>query len=253
MTNAQPRKVVIIGALSAMAEATARLHATDGADLFLLARNALRLDQVAADLRARGAGRVDVQAMDLAETANAAEVLVRAREALGGQLDAIYLFYGVLGDQAETEKDADALAHLIEANFTSAAEWCRASANLLEEQGRGVLAVVGSVAGDRGRQSNYAYGATKAGLAAFVQGLAHRLAKTEARAILVKPGFVDTPMTAAFEKKGALWAKPEAVARSIKQAVERGGPSVLYVPFFWRWIMLVIRLVPTNIFHRTKL
>jgi NAD(P)-dependent dehydrogenase (short-subunit alcohol dehydrogenase family) len=112
--------------------------------------------------------------------------------------------------------------------------------------------VIGSVAGDRGRASNYVYGATKAGLGALVEGIAHRLARSGARAVLIKPGFVDTPMTAAIANKGVLWAKPEAVARTIVAAAER-GPPVVYTPWFWRGIMLIVRNTPSFVFHKTNL
>src|SRR5262249_36559014 len=129
---------------------------------------------------------------------------------------------------------------ILRVNFTSAAEWCLATADLVEAQGHGSLVVVGSVAGDRGRQSNYIYGAAKGGLGLLVQGLAHRLTRCGGRAVVVKPGFVDTPMTAGTQKGGPLWAKPEAVAAIIKRAAENSGP-VVYAPGFWRWIMLAVR------------
>ena len=115
-----------------------------------------------------------------------------------------------------------------------------------------MLLVIGSVAGDRGRRSNFIYGACKGGLARLVEGIAHKLAPLGARAVIVKPGFVDTPMTASFEKKGLLWAKPEAVAEVIAKAAERGGP-VVYAPAFWRWIMLVIRHLPTFVFAKLNI
>jgi NAD(P)-dependent dehydrogenase (short-subunit alcohol dehydrogenase family) len=115
--------------------------------------------------------------------------------------------------------------------------------------------VIGSVAGDRGRRSNYVYGAAKGGLGILVQGIAHRLASSGARAVVVKPGFVDTPMTAAITKKGLLWAKPQRIAEIIIQASTPKAPRspVIYAPYFWRWIMYVVRFMPNFIFHRTQL
>jgi short-subunit dehydrogenase len=130
--------------------------------------------------------------------------------------------------------------------------WCLAVANQLEFARCGTLVVIGSVAGDRGRQSNYIYGATKAGLGILVEGIAHRLAGSGATAVLVKPGFVDTAMTAHIEKKGALWSSPQKVAAQIRKAAA-GSRPVTYVPGYWRLIMSVIRSVPSVIFHRTKL
>lgn len=112
--------------------------------------------------------------------------------------------------------------------------------------------MIGSVAGDRGRASNYVYGASKAGLRALVEGIAHRLARSGARAVLIKPGFVDTPMTQGIPNKGLLWARPEAVAKVIVAAADR-GPPVVYAPWFWQGIMLVVRNTPAFIFHRTNL
>jgi decaprenylphospho-beta-D-erythro-pentofuranosid-2-ulose 2-reductase len=173
---------------------------------------------------------------------------------LGG-VDVVLLAYGALGDQACAEKNPAEAQQLLHVNFTSAAAWCLAAANVLEGQGKGRLIVIGSVAGDRGRGSNYIYGAAKGGLGILVQGLAHRLARTEARAIVIKPGFVDTPMTANVAGKGLLWAKPETIGRTIVRLADHGAPrsAVVYAPGFWRWIMLVIRNVPTTIFHRMRL
>ena len=112
--------------------------------------------------------------------------------------------------------------------------------------------MIGSVAGDRGRGSNYIYGASKAGLGVLVQGIAHRLARSGARAVLIKPGFVDTPMTAGVARKGPLWASSETVARTIVASADRGGP-IVYAPVFWRAIMFVVRNLPSTIFHRTRL
>jgi NAD(P)-dependent dehydrogenase (short-subunit alcohol dehydrogenase family) len=128
-----------------------------------------------------------------------------------------------------------------------------ASAAVLERQRKGVLLAIGSVAGDRGRQSNYVYGSAKAALGVLVEGIAHRLAPTGARAVVVRLGFVDTPMTAHLDKGGPLWAKPRDVAVALKRIVERPSRPVVYVPWFWRPIMFVVRSVPTSIFHRTKL
>jgi short-subunit dehydrogenase len=244
--------VVILGATSAMAEAVARLYAAEGASLVLVGRRADRLEEIRADLAARGAAAVQVAAADLAHPADAGASLAGWAGPRGA--DAVLLFYGVLGDQAQAEADPAVARDLLQVNFTSAAEWCLAAANLLEAQRRGALVVIGSVAGDRGRQSNYVYGAAKAGLGVLVQGIAHRLAirGSGARAVLIKPGFVDTPMTAHLPKGGPLWTKPDVVARTIRASVDRGGP-VVYAPWFWRFVLLIIRLIPAAIFHKRPL
>ncbi len=172
-------------------------------------------------------------------------------EILGG-IDMILVAYGQSGDQEFLEVDAPAAAELFATNFTSAAAWCLAAARIFERQSYGTLLVIGSVAGDRGRRSNYIYGASKAGLGVLVQGIAHRLSKCGGRAVLIKPGFVDTPITAGIVKKGPLWSKPDTLGRVIADAAVRGGP-IVYAPSYWRLILLIIRAVPAAIFHRTRL
>jgi len=255
MSAAETRKlkIIVLGALSAIGEATARTFAAERASLLLAGRDNDRLSQVARDLQARGAEKVVPWPVDLAAVDDKASEIERMVAALGGTVDAVLLFYGVLGDQREAESNANELRKLISVNFASAAEWCVASGGVLERQKSGVLLVIGSVAGDRGRQSNYIYGSAKAGLAVLVEGLAHRLAPIGARAVVVKLGFVDTPMTAHLNKTGPLWAKPAEVARILKRIVERPSAPVVYVPWFWRPIMTIVRNVPTALFHRTKL
>jgi short-subunit dehydrogenase len=243
------QRIVILGAASAMAEAAARLWAAQGARIALVGRNGAHLQAIAADLKARGAAETMVTELDCAK-ADARAELGKLASGFAG-LDIVLLAYGVLGDQSACESDPAATADMLQVNFTSAAAWCQAAANLFEAQKSGCLLVIGSVAGDRGRMSNYVYGASKAGLGVLVQGIAHRLARSGARAVLIKPGFVDTPMTAAFPK-GPLWAKADDLGAIIVAAAQKGGP-VVYAPSFWLLIMLIIRNVPSAIFHKTKL
>ena len=247
------KRVIVLGALSAIGEATARLYAGEGAHLVLAGRSAERLQQVASDLGTRGAASTKVWPVDLATATDPAGEFGRMARALGGPVDAVLVFYGVLGDQKRAETDAAEAWSIIATNFTSAAQWCLAAAALLEQQNAGVLVAVSSVAGDRGRQSNYVYGSAKAGLTVLVEGIAHRLAKGKARAVVVKLGFVATPMTAGMNRSGPLWATPDAVARRIKAEAEHGRKPIVYIPWFWRGIMLAVRNVPVAIFHKTKL
>jgi NAD(P)-dependent dehydrogenase (short-subunit alcohol dehydrogenase family) len=167
--------------------------------------------------------------------------------------DQVLLAYGVLGEQGRAESDPDETRRVLDVDFTSAALWIQlAAGHLLKDKQRWII-VVGSVAGDRGRQSNYVYGAAKAGLAVFAEGVAHRLYETPLRVLTVKPGFVDTPMTAHLNRSGPLWASPELVASRIDAAVRRGRSAVIYAPRFWQAIMTVIRLLPRPVFYRTKL
>lgn len=243
------KRIVILGAASAIAEATARIWAAQGARLCIVGRDKDRLDCIADDLKARGAGEVIIAALDCANV-DAKSELNNMVSALGG-LDILLLAYGTLGDQRQLETDPVAAAELMRINFTSAAAWCLAACALLEQRKTGVLLVIGSVAGDRGRRSNFIYGACKGGLSILVEGIAHKLAMTKARAVIIKPGFVDTPMTASF-RKGPLWVGPDAVAKIIARAAERGGIAV-YTPSFWRWIMLIIRHLPTFVFSRLNI
>jgi short-subunit dehydrogenase len=251
VTPTQNRRVIVLGALSAIAEATCRLLAEEGADLGLLARDERRLAVLANDLALRGAGRVATRSMDLAAVPDPARVLDDVTGELGGA-DVVLIFYGLLGEQEQANADLEAARQILSVNFSSQAEWAMASANHLTKlgDGRKVLLAISSVAGDRGRNRNYIYGAAKSGLTTLMQGLAHRSAREGGpRVVVIKLGPVDTPMTATHEKGGALWAQPQDVARSVMRALNRGG-TVLYVPWFWRWIMLIVRAIPTPIFHR---
>jgi short-subunit dehydrogenase len=248
------RRILILGASSALAEQLARLYAAEGAELMLVARRAGALQSIAADLRLRGATRVETALCDFAAIAASeiTETFAAFITGLGGA-DQVLIAYGVLGEQAAEAQDLRLAAAALQVNFCSAALWALAAANHLQAQNSGVLVVIGSVAGDRGRQSNYIYGAAKAGLAALMQGIAHRFGPNGPRAILIKPGPIDTPMTAHMKKGGLMWASAEQVAAQIYRAALRGGPQVVYAPSRWRLIMLIIRLLPTALFNRTKL
>lgn len=247
-----PKHIIILGALSAIGEATARLYAAEGAEILLAGRNEQRLQQVARDLTERGAKECHVWPIDLAKC-DCADEFAKMTTKVGGKVEAVLLFYGYLGSQEVAQNDGDEFRKILVVNFSSAAEWSNIAANQLEAQNSGVLVAISSVAGDRGRQSNYVYGAAKAGLTVLVQGIAHRLAPTNAHAIVFKLGFVDTPMTASIDKGGPLWAKPESIAIKIKAAADNPKAPIVFAPGFWRWIMLIIRSVPTFIFHKTKL
>lgn len=255
MSAATPvRRVVILGALSTMAERTARLLAAEGAAIALAGRGAERLETVAQDLRLRGAAAVTVHDLDLAAEPDKAGRLAVMSEAVGGA-DAVLLFYGTLGDQAVANEDPAEVARIVTVNFTSAAEWATLAVPVLEASAhpRPVVLAVSSVAGDRGRRSNYAYGAAKGGLALFMQGLAHRLAAgSRVRAVCVKPGFVKTAMTAHLAGSGPLWTDADTVARVIRRAMERRQP-IVYAPWFWRFVMLAIRATPSRLFDRVNI
>lgn len=244
-------RVIILGATSAIAEATARLYAKEGADLLLVGRQADRLAAIAADLKLRGATRADIIVRDLAEMKEIDTAFAHFVTTLDG-VDLILLAYGLLGDQAKAEHDLVLTDTLLHVNFNSAVAWALAAAGTLERQGHGTLVVLGSVSGDRGRRANFVYGAAKAELAALVEGISHRFANTGPRAVIVKPGPTITPMTEGFDRKGLLWATPEQIAAVIRRVADHGGP-VAYAPWFWRVIMLIIRFLPASIFNRLNI
>ncbi len=239
--------VVIFGATSALAQATARQLAERGLRLHLVARNAEKLASVAADLSARGASINTTQA-DLDQIDQHDQLL----DSIGG-IEECWFFYGVLPDQQQCEIDWQATATALHTNFTSTASLLTRVANQLASRNRGLIVVVSSVAGDRGRGSNYVYGSAKGALALFCQGLRNRLAPHGVRVLTVKPGFIDTPMTAHVEKKpAALWATPERVANDMLKARD-GRRDVLYTPWFWQPIMCVIRSIPERVFKGLSL
>jgi decaprenylphospho-beta-D-erythro-pentofuranosid-2-ulose 2-reductase len=240
-------RVVILGATSGIAEATARLYAAEGATLLVAARKAERLEQIATDLRLRGAARVEIVTLDLA-AADAEAQLADFAAQLGG-IDHIILAYGLMTDQTAAEKSLRAAAEMIRVNFASAALWALAAANLLEAQGRGSLVVLGSPAGDRGRRKNFIYGSTKAGIGVLVQGIAHRFAGKGPRAVLLKPGPTATAMTADLGGDQSKLATPEEVAKAVRRAADSGGP-IQYAPGKWRLIMRIVREIPAPIFNK---
>ena len=242
--------VLILGASSAIAQEVAKLMAADGARLFLVARDPARLDIIADDLRVRGAPQVDVLAVDLLERDRHPEIIAAAVDALSG-IDTVLVAHGVLPDQAACEASVEAMLTTMDVNFLSTISLLTLLVEPIKERG-GTLAVISSVAGDRGRQSNYVYGAAKAGLSAFLQGLRNRLHDSGVQVLTIKPGFVSTPMTAHIEARGALWAQPEDIAAGIVKAIASRKDEV-YLPGFWALIMLIVRAVPEIIFKRLKL
>lgn len=245
------RNLLIIGATSAIAEATARRFAAAGARFYLVGRNAEKLAAIARDLEIRSGQSVHSESLDLDLLAHHPALVERATRALGS-IDIALIAHGVLPDQIACQQSVERTLAAIHTNALSVISLATLLGNAFEARGRGVLVVIGSVAGDRGRQSNYIYGASKGMVGLFLQGLRNRLSAKGVQVITIKPGFVDTPMTAAFEKKGLLWARPDQIAKGIVAAVERRR-DVIYLPGFWRWIMLVIRHIPESIFKRLKL
>lgn len=244
------KRVLIAGATSAIAHAAARRFAGEGATLMLAARDPDRLAANAADLRVLGAARVETFVIDFDETPRQAELLAAAEADFGG-LDLILVAWGVLPDQAACEGSVALTLAAWQTNATATIAFLTRAAMLLERQRQGTLAVISSVAGDRGRRDNYVYGAAKAAVDAFLQGLRARLHGAGVRVITIKPGPTDTPMTA-HRRKGPLFVSAERAGDLVYRAAI-GSREVVYAPAWWRPIMLAIRLIPEGLMKRLNL
>lgn len=243
-------RVAIIGATSSLAHEAAKCFARDGAELFLVARNAEKLQAVADDLKVRGAPRVETYVLDLNELDRHEEMLNTAIQTLQG-LDRLLIAHGTLGDQRKCELSVAETMQELNTNLLSIISLLTLSANYFEQEKRGCIAVISSVAGDRGRGSNYVYGTAKGALTVFLQGLRNRLSKSHVSVVTIKPGTVDTPMTANL-KKGLLFANPRSVGEGIYRAMQ-GGKDVVYLPGYWRIIMFVVKSIPEKVFKGLSL
>ncbi len=244
------KKAMVMGATSAIAQEVCRILAGRGMELVLAGRNPAKLKAVAADLKIRGAGRVETLVVDAADFRRHADAFHRAVRLLGG-LDLLLIAHGELGDQERAQKDVRESLELINTNFLSVVSLATPAAGYFEERRSGALAVISSVAGLRGRRRNYLYGSAKAGLNAYLSGLRNRLAPSGARVLTYLVGFVDTPMTADLPKN-FLFVKPGKVARGMVRALDGRG-DVVYLPGFWRWIMLAIRMIPESLFKKMNI
>jgi len=244
-------RILIIGATSTIASHCARLWAGRGADLVLAARNTEKLAEVAADLSARGARSTTCHTLDVTDMI-AQRHLLATVVADGAALDVVLVAHGTLPDESACDRDSTLAAAQFATNATSTIALVIDLATHLLRQGKGTIAVISSVAGDRGRASNAHYGAAKAAVSAFCDGLRARLKDTGVHVLTIKPGMVETAMTAHLDLPAALVATPQQVASDICRAIDR-RQATLYTPWWWRWIMLVITLLPEPLFVRLKL
>jgi len=244
-------RILVLGGTSAIAQAYANELAPFGPAFVLVGRHEERLRIVSANLRVRGAVSVEIVVADLAAIDDIERVAKMIRSRFG-EPEQLLLAYGLLGDQLVAERDLGAARSILTVNFISAALWLLALLSGRDLTTPLSVVVIGSVAGERGRAANGLYGAAKGGLEIFVDGLRQKYAGTAVRFLVVKPGFVDTPMTTRYVKSGPLWAPAERVARDIRRAVVR-RKRVIYTPWFWRPIMAVIRLMPWFLFRRLKI
>ena len=243
-------KILILGATSAIAEQFSRLYALAEHEILLVARNASALEEISRDLEVRGVGKVNILSHDFTEIGKAGELVEKSYQILG-EINIALIAFGTLPDQIKCSQDSAVMHMEILLNFNAIVVLLNELAMKFEQQKMGSIVVIGSVAGDRGRQSNYIYGSAKGGLSIFMQGLRNRLASDGVQVLTVKPGFVDTPMTKLFDK-GLLWVGPDKIARDISRAIEK-KKDVLFTPWFWWGIMLIIRLIPEKIFKKLKL
>jgi len=248
------QKIIVLGATSAIAQEASKIWAERGEHLVLIGRSPDKLSTIESDLKVRTAhtgAKIEVMTADLDQTDRHSALIEESFRRLGNHCDLILVAHGTLGDQTIAQQSYTQTYSLLLNNFLSPVSLLTEAANRMEKQGTGTLAVISSVAGDRGRQSNYIYGTAKGGLSLFLQGLRNRLFSRGVHVVTIKPGFVDTPMTATF-KKGALWAKPETIARGIVSACD-SKKDIVYLPFFWRFIMMIICSIPEGIFKKLKL
>ncbi len=239
------KNVLILGATSDMAQAMAKKYAAEGWSLTLAALESELLDPIAGDLRVRSGTDVQALAFDATDFSNHRDFY----ESLETKPDAVICVFGYMGDQILACTDFDEARRIIDINYTGAVSILNVVVEAFEKRGSGSIAGISSVAGDRGRQSNYIYGSAKAGFTAYLSGLRNRLAKSGVHVMTVKPGFCRTKMTENLELPAALTATPEQVAHAVFQGLEKRRNTV-YTLWMWRWIMLVIRHIPEVVFKR---
>ena len=243
------QRIIIIGATSAIAEHCARLWSQQPSDFVLVGRDQDRLEGVAADLRVRSPqSSAQAIVMDFSDPIVIAALAKQA--ATEGRVDIVLIAHGNLPVQSDCQQDVSLTQQALEINGLSPVLFAEAFAGQMEKAGRGTLAIIGSVAGDRGRKTNYVYGAAKGLIDRYAQGLQHRFAGTQVKIVLIKPGPTATPMTAHLPPRGL--ASAEAVAHRIVAAVAAGQP-VVYAPARWWLIMMIIRHLPRVVFNRLNI
>jgi decaprenylphospho-beta-D-erythro-pentofuranosid-2-ulose 2-reductase len=235
--------VVILGATSGILRATAQAYADAGYALVLAARDTEENETLAADIRVRFDVPCHAIPFDAVNYDSHKDILTACEAALGTNPTGIILGFGYMAEQEVAQQDIGEVKAMVDGNLTGAISILEQFAALFETRGSGFMGVLSSVAGDRGKQTNYIYGATKAGLSCYLEGLRVRLFKANVTVTTIQPGFVDTKMTYGLPLPGPLVASPEQAGRAIFKAVSAGKDEA-YVPFFWRYIMMIIKTIP---------
>jgi len=240
--------VLIIGAKSDIAKATAREYAKNGYDLYLAARNSNELEEFAKDVTVRTQRTVKIVELNILDYKSHQAFYDRLEEKPLGVISAI----GYLGDQEKAQSDFDEAQQIMDTNYTGVVSLFNIIADDFENRRSGFMVGISSVAGDRGRKSNYIYGSAKAALTAYLSGLRNRLYDAQVHVMTVKPGFVATKMTEGMDLPEKLTARPEEVAEDIYNAQQK-GKSVIYTKWIWRWVMLIIRNIPEFQFKKMSI
>ena len=246
-------RILLVGASSTIAQELARKLCQRGCHLVLAGRDADELESIATDLRIRYQSTVHIEPFDALQFTEHANFVERCVSLFEQPLDGVVICYGTMHDQQQAQTDWNLTDQMIQTNFTSVVSLMNLLAEYFVQQKAGYLAAISSVAGDRGRQSNYLYGSTKAALSAYLQGLRNRLYTKGVHVLTIKPGMVDTPMTDGLVNPDSfLVSSPQQVARDIDRALQ-SQKNILYTPRKWWWVMCVIRWLPEQVFKRLKL
>lgn len=246
------KNIIVFGATSAIAEAVCRLYAKQKCNLLLLARDEEKLQVMTQDLQLRGAQLVETYPFEATDIEKHSAIIDHCFNVFSS-VDLVLFAHGSLPDQQDCEKDSALAMRELNVNGTSVINLLGLVANKLIAQKSGHIAAITSVAGDRGRKTNYIYGASKALVSCYLEGLRGRCHPHSIAVTDIRPGFVDTPMTAKItDKSGILWAQPDTVANNIVAGIDK-QKAVVYTPWFWRWIMLIIKHIPTFIFKRMSI
>ena len=241
------KNIIILGATSGISQAVSKNLISEDVCFHLVARNKEKLDVVAADLLARGCNSVQTYLLDFNELTQH-DAIVKQITSNAPLIDILFVCFGVMHSQQDCENNVVNAIEQVHSNYASAISLLILFAQVMKNQTSGTIAVVTSVAGDRGRKSNYIYGSAKAGLSVYLEGLRYKLFESGINVLTIKPGFIDTPMTAEIEKN-PLWASTEQAAKYIVKGIHK-DKSVIYVPPFWFLIMAIIKRIPEFIFRK---